>query len=92
MMPRASPGDDEKEETTDYADYTDFFVFSSHPFMLHRVFAAYFHSSSPCHGVRSIWAPLAEGFPLVLNHFGAIASYKPNDYALLKSRVTYSYD
>jgi hypothetical protein len=28
----ASPGDDKKEETTDYADYTDFFVFSSRPF------------------------------------------------------------
>jgi hypothetical protein len=25
-MMQASPGDDEKEETTDYADYADFFI------------------------------------------------------------------
>jgi hypothetical protein len=34
-----------KKMTADYTDYTEFFVFSSRPFMLHRVFAAYLHNS-----------------------------------------------
>jgi len=41
-MPQASPGDNEKEETTDYTDYKDFFVFSSCLFMLHCNFVVNF--------------------------------------------------
>jgi hypothetical protein len=43
----ASPGDDEKEETTDYADYTDFFVLY---FCVFRVFRGSFskHLKNVC--------------------------------------------